>query len=243
MTNTLQSDPVAATLTRLYALAGGRRTDRGPAGQASDGAPGGRPGPGVAAGVRPGPPRRPRLSSTASAQERADAMSEVYMPISPMAGVLAYSLIRASRPQIVVEFGMSFGISTLHLASALRDNGSGRLYTTELSARKITAARETFAETGLDDVITVLEGDALQTLKQVDGEIGFVLLDGWKEMYRPVLRLLEGQLPAGALVLADNTEHLDTAEYLEYVRDPANGYLGVNFPAKERDTMELSCRL
>ncbi|OBG52557.1 methyltransferase [Mycolicibacterium fortuitum] len=178
----------------------------------------------------------------ASAQERADALSDIYMPVTPEAGRLLYSLVRATKPAIIVEFGMSFGLSALHLASAVRDNGSGRVYTTELSATKIASARQTFAETGLDDVITVLEGDALETLKSVSGDIGFVLLDGWKELYLPVLELLEPQLTTGALVVADNTSMADTQPYLDRVREPSNGYVSVNFLARDSDSMELSCR-
>src|SRR5512142_2187725 len=112
-----------------------------------------------------------------NAQERAEAMSEFYIPVTPEAGRLLYSLVRATRPATVVEFGMSFGISAIHLASAVRDNGTGRVVTTELSATKIAAARKTFADTGLDDVITILEGDALETLANLEGSVDFVLLD------------------------------------------------------------------
>ena len=180
--------------------------------------------------------------ATASIQERADAMSEFYIPITPEAGRLVYALVRASRPATIVEFGMSFGISGIHLASAVRDNGSGRVITTELSATKIAAAKKTFAETGLDDLITVLEGDALTTLAALDGPVDFVLLDGWKELYLPVLRLLEPHLSAGALLVADNTEMADTKPYLDYVRNTDNGYVSVNFLARDSDSMELSCR-
>jgi predicted O-methyltransferase YrrM len=183
-----------------------------------------------------------RLSS-ASAQDRADAMSAFYIPVTPEAGRLLYSLVRATRPATIVEFGMSFGISAIHLASAVRDNGSGRVVTTELSATKIAAAKRTFAETGLDDLITVLEGDALSTLAKVDGPVGFVLLDGWKELYLPVIKLLETHLSPGALVVADNTEMADTRPYLDYVRDADNGYVSVNFLARDSDSMEISCRV
>ena len=140
-----------------------------------------------------------------TAQERADAMSEFYIPVTPEAGRLLYALVRATRPTTVVEFGMSFGISAVHLASAVRDNGTGRVVTTELSATKIAAAKQTFADTGLDDVITILEGDALSTLADLDGPVEFVLLDGWKDLYLPVIKLLEPRLSTGALVVADNT--------------------------------------
>ncbi|PQM45961.1 hypothetical protein C1Y40_03873 [Mycobacterium talmoniae] len=182
-----------------------------------------------------------RLSS-ASAQDRADAFSEFYIPVTPEAGRLLYSLVRAARPATVVEFGMSFGISAIHLAAAVRDNGTGRVITTELSDTKIAAAKENFAGAGLDDVITVLAGDALTTLAELDGTVDFVLLDGWKELYLPVLQLLEPRLSPGTLVVADNTEMEGTQAYLDYVRDPGNGYVGVNFPVRDADSMEISCR-
>jgi predicted O-methyltransferase YrrM len=180
--------------------------------------------------------------TNASAQERADAFSDFYLPVTPEAGRLLYSLVRASRPSTVVEFGMSLGISAIHLASAVRDNGSGRVVTTELSMTKVATAKRTFAETGLDDLITVLEGDALETLDAVAGPVGFVLLDGWKELYLPVTKLLEPKLSPGALIVADNTSMDDTKPYLEHVRDPGNGYVSVNFPVREGDSMEISCR-
>jgi predicted O-methyltransferase YrrM len=186
--------------------------------------------------------RRPDMSAARTAQERADAMSDFYIPVTPEAGRLLYSLVRATRPATIVEFGMSFGISALHLASAVRDNGSGRVVTTELSETKIAAATKTFTDTGLDDVITVLDGDALSTLETLDGPVDFVLLDGWKELYLPVIKLLEPRLSPGALVVADNTEMADAKSYLDYVRDSGNGYVSVNFAARESDSMEISCR-
>jgi predicted O-methyltransferase YrrM len=177
-----------------------------------------------------------------SAQQRADALSDIYMPVTPEAGRLLYALVRAARPNTVVEFGMSLGISALHLGAAVRDNGHGRVVTTELSAAKVAAAKDTFGQTGLADVITVLEGDALATLPTLDGSVDFVLLDGWKELYLPVIELLEPRLSPGTLVVADNTELAGTEPYVDYVRDPANGYVSVNFPVRESDSMEISCR-
>ncbi|MGA7051856.1 MAG: class I SAM-dependent methyltransferase [Mycobacterium sp.] len=183
-----------------------------------------------------------QLNRPMTTQERTEAMSEFYIPVTPEAGRLLYALIRATRPTTVVEFGMSFGISAVHLAAAVRDNGSGRVVTTELSSTKIAAAKNTFAETGLDDVITVLEGDALTTLESVDEPVDFVLLDGWKDLYLPVINLLEPRLPTGALVVADNASAADMKPYLDRVRDPNNGYVSFNFLVRESDSMEISCR-
>jgi predicted O-methyltransferase YrrM len=178
--------------------------------------------------------------STASARELADACQAVYMPVSEPGGRLLYALTRAARPATVVEFGTSFGISTVHLAAAVADNGGGRVLTTELSPVKIAAARANLGDAGLGDVVTVLAGNALETLGGVTGPVGLVFLDGWKDLCLPVLRLLEPGLAPGALVVADDVDsHASMADYLAYVRDPGNGYVTIAFPVE--DGMEVSC--
>jgi predicted O-methyltransferase YrrM len=171
-------------------------------------------------------------------RERADTLQDIYMPVSANAGRLLYALVRAGRPETVVEFGTSFGISTIHLAAAVTDNGTGRVVTTELSNRKATAAGENLEEAGLARVVTILEGDALETLASVTGPVGLVLLDGWKDLYLPVLRLLQPRLAPGALVIADDTGYESAADYLAYVRDPGNGFVSVAFPVD--DGIEIS---
>jgi len=180
------------------------------------------------------------VSLDSSPQQRADLLESVYMPISPQAGDLIYALVRATRPQTVVEYGTSYGISTLHLAAAVADNGGGHVYGSEMSATKIAAAEANLTEAGLADHVTILRGDARETLAGVPGPVGFVLLDGWKELSLAVLGTLEHVLTPGALVLADDTELPSLAAYLAHVRDPANGYTSVNFPVA--DGMEVSCR-
>jgi predicted O-methyltransferase YrrM len=182
------------------------------------------------------------LGRPMTTRERTEAMSEYYIPVTPEAGRLLYALVRATRPTTVVEFGMSFGISAIHLAAAVRDNGSGRVVTTELSDTKIAAAKQTFTKTGLADAITILEGDALTTLEELDGPVDFILLDGWKDLYLPVIELLEPLLSTGALVVADNANSEGTEPYLDRVRNPDNGYVSFNFLVRESDSMEISCR-
>ncbi|NLT56962.1 MAG: methyltransferase [Actinomycetales bacterium] len=168
-------------------------------------------------------------------------MAGVYMPVSRRCGELLYTLVRATRPETVVEFGTSYGISTLYLAAAVRDNGTGHIVTTELSAVKLAAASANLAAAGVAEFVTLLGGDARDTLADVTGPVGFLLLDGWKDLYLPVLRLLEPVLSPGALVLADDLDFPELAGYLAHVRDPRNGYAGVSFPVD--DGMELSCRV
>jgi predicted O-methyltransferase YrrM len=186
--------------------------------------------------------RHPDHREGVSAQERSDVLQDVYMPISPEGGQLLYALVRACCPTTVVEFGMSYGISTIHLAAAVRDNGVGRVVTTEFSSAKVARARANFLEAGLEDVVTVLEGDARETLAGLKGPVELVLLDGWKNLCLEVLRLLEPRLTPGALVLADDVSAFPErmAEYLTYVRDPMNGYVSITFPVA--DGIEVSCR-
>ena len=177
-----------------------------------------------------------------SASERAELFGSLYIPVSPETGQLLYSLIRTSRPQTVVEFGTSFGIATIHLAAAVRDNGTGRVISTELNSAKAQRAREHLAEAGLGDVVDVMTGDALSTLATVPAPVGFALLDGWKESYLDMLKVIEPQLSPGALVVADDTLSFAKvlAGYLGYVRDEANGYVSVALPLG--DGVEVSCR-
>ena len=214
MTNTLAAPAVQTVLSRLLAAADDQQRS----------------------GASPVPPGRSR--ATMSAAEQSEAFQDWYLPVSPEGGQLLYALARASRPEIIVEFGTSFGVSTIYLAAAVTDNGTGRVLTTELSSRKVEAAGANLREAGVDGTVTILPGDALQTLAAVPGPVGLVLLDGWKDLCLPVLRLLEPRLLPGALVVADDITFASMADYLAYVRDPGSGYVSVAFPVD--DGMEIS---
>ena len=160
------------------------------------------------------------------------------LAVSRETGRLLYMLARSARARTVVEFGTSFGISTLHLAAALRDNGGGRLITCEFEPSKVARARANLAAGGLADLVEVREGDALKTLgTDLPEAIDLLLLDGAKALYPDILGLVEGRLRPGALVVADNADH--SPEYLARVRSTAAGYLSVPFA----DDVELSMRL
>lgn len=155
-------------------------------------------------------------------------LKDYAIPVSRKTGTLLYMLARSSNARTIVEFGTSFGISTLHLAAALRDNGGGRLIATEFEPSKVARARNNLTEGSLIDLVEIREGDALQTLSSnLPDVIDLVLLDGHKALYPEILSLLETHLRAGALIIADNADH--SPEYLERVRSPTNGYLSTPF--------------
>ncbi|HTT31253.1 MAG TPA: O-methyltransferase [Solirubrobacteraceae bacterium] len=162
---------------------------------------------------------------------------DAYLAVSRDTAQLLYMLARATGARSIVEFGTSFGISTLHLAAGLRDNGGGRLITTEFEPSKAARARENFAAGGLADLIELREGDALETLaRDLPDQIEIVLLDGAKGLYPAVLKLLEEHLRPGTLIIADNADR--TPEYLQVVRSSSHGYTSVPFV----DDVELSMR-
>lgn len=165
-------------------------------------------------------------------------LKDVPLPVSRETGALLYMLARSSQARTVVEFGTSFGISTLHLAAALRDNGGGRLITSEFEPTKLARARRHLTEGGLVDLVEFREGDALQTLSaDLPPSIDLVLLDGAKALYPDILKLLEERLRPGALIVADNADA--SPEYLARVRSPGGGYLSTPFA----EEVELSMRL
>lgn len=160
------------------------------------------------------------------------------LAVSRETGLLLYMLARARKARTVVEFGTSFGISTLHLAAALRDNGGGVVITTEFEASKAARARENLAAGGLIDLVEIREGDALQTLSvDLPETIDLLLLDGAKALYSDILDRVESRLRPGALIVADNADYCP--EYLERVRAPGGGYLSVPFA----EDVELSMRV
>lgn len=160
------------------------------------------------------------------------------LPVSRETGTLLYMLARSGGARAIVEFGTSFGISTLHLAAGLRDNGGGRLITSEFEPSKVARARANLTAAGLADLVEIREGDALRTLAaDLPDSVDLLLLDGAKGLYPEILALVEPHLGAGAFVVADNAEY--SPDYLAYVRAPENGYLSVPFGGE----VELSMRI
>jgi predicted O-methyltransferase YrrM len=159
--------------------------------------------------------------------EEVSRLKNLYVPVSRKQGEFLYAVARSIRAQRIVEFGSSFGISAIYLAAAVRDNGGGIVIGSEIEPNKVVIARRNIDEAGLSDLVEIREGDAQLTLKDPGGSIDMIFLDGFKELYLPMLRMLTSHLRSGAIVVADNifTFRVALAPYLSYLRDPANGFL------------------
>ena len=163
---------------------------------------------------------------------------DIHLAVSRETAHLVYMLARSARATSIVEFGTSFGISTLFLAAALKDNGGGTIITSEFEPTKVKGAKANFDAAGLADLIDLRAGDALETLAtNLPDKIDLVLLDGAKQLYPRILALLESRIRSGGLIVADNADMCP--EYLAFIRNPANGYLSVPFG----DDVELSQKL
>ncbi len=175
-----------------------------------------------------------------SPMEAAELCREAALAVHPQLGLFLYQLVRSVRPALVVEFGTSFGASTIYIAAALRDNGSGQVIGSELHPAKAQRARANLERAGLDGFADVRTGDAHTELATVPGPIDILLLDGWKELYLPVLRVLEPALRDGALVVSDNLPMLPD-DFLAYIRDTGHGYVSQDLSLG--DGIELSLRV
>ncbi|MGZ6015868.1 MAG: O-methyltransferase [Phenylobacterium sp.] len=159
-------------------------------------------------------------------------MADKMVALEPIKAEFCHMMCRALRATRVVEVGTSFGVSTLYLADAVRQNGGGVVIGTEYEPAKAAAARATFAEAGLSDLIDLREGDLRETLKVIEGPVDFVLMDIWTEMARPAIELIAPHLRPGAMIVADNTAQFRHAyrHFFAFVEDSKNGLKTLTLP-------------
>ena len=141
---------------------------------------------------------------------------DAYLSISREQGEKLIKLIVNNKLKNIVEFGTSFGISTLFLAQGVLET-EGHIITTELLKSKAQKAIENFEKAGVNDLIEVRIGDALETLKNYDEPIDLLLLDGWKDLYLPLFRMLEPNFHAHPFIYVDNANMADTRAFLKTV--------------------------
>jgi predicted O-methyltransferase YrrM len=163
--------------------------------------------------------------------------------IHPEQGDLIYLLCRGMRAKRVVEFATSIGMSTLYFAAAMRDNGGGLVIGSELVPAKVATAKRNLREAGLGEYAEIREGDARQTLRNLGGPVDFALIDGWPRdeepsLAREVVEIIAPQLRVGGYILNDNAE----PDFLDFIRDPGNGFLSVTLPLKNGTELSVKVR-
>lgn len=157
--------------------------------------------------------------------------NDVYLCIEPAMGTFLNLLAQSLNAKTIVEFGTSFGVSTIYLAAAARETG-GRVIGTELEPSKAHKAQANLEEAGLADYVDLRVGDAMETLKDVDGPIDLLFLDGWKDLYLPITQMMQPKLRKGSVVLADNI-HTFPAElkaYIDFMGEADGKFRSVTLP-------------
>lgn len=144
-----------------------------------------------------------------------------YLPISKNQGRDIRNIIIENDCKNIVEFGTSFGISTIYLADAARKT-EGKVVSTELLESKAKIAIENIQDAGLSNYVEVKIGDAMETLSDYPNTIDFLFLDGWKNLYLPLIKMLEPKFNSGTLIYADNMDMSDTEDYADYINNSSS---------------------
>ena len=177
--------------------------------------------------------QKKRTTDPSSAEDMA-FVRDKFVALDPEKCDLCYMLCRSIRARRVVEFGTSFGVSTIYLAAAVRDTvredgGEGIVVGTEIEPTKAKVANANLADAGLGQFVEVRVGDARETLRNAGGPVDFLLLDSWIPLVRPVIDVVAPQLRPGAIVVCDNVQMYEPeyADYTSFVRNPDNGFRSV----------------
>ena len=147
---------------------------------------------------------------------RPSDMKEAYIAITREQGEYIYDLLVRSKAKNIIEFGTSFGISTIYLAAAAKEN-NGHVITTELLDSKSRIALQNFKVANVDSHIDLRIGDAMETLQNTPVDIDFLLLDGWNDLYHPLLKMLEPKLKKGAIIYTDNINFPGSKPFIKYI--------------------------
>ena len=143
-----------------------------------------------------------------------------------------YMICRAIGARRIVEAGTSFGVSTLYLAAAVRDNGGGVVYGAEYEPAKAERARANFEAAGLASFIDLREGDIIEATRTFEGPIDFILFDIWGDVVRPMLDILLARLRPGSVLCTDNTAGRGGgyASLFEMLDDPSHNFRTMTLP-------------
>lgn len=154
-------------------------------------------------------------------------------------------LVESTRAKRGIEVGTASGYGAINMGVAFERTG-GHLWTFDIDPKAVQEARENLAKVGMENLVTVVQGDALKTLQEVEGPIDFVFIDALKQDYFKYLKILEPKLTAGAVVVADNVIQSARAmkDYLDYVQtSPDYDTVIIRSSMEKNDGMAISYKI
>ena len=137
------------------------------------------------------------------------APDQEMLAITADTGIFFSVLLKAIKARRILEVGTSAGFSTLWFADAMGKNHSTRIITIEMNPQKVERALKNFKEAGVDKIIEIKQGIALDLLRKLKGKFDFVFLDADKEN---IIRYFDIVLPMvriGGIIAADNMLYPD----------------------------------
>jgi len=156
-------------------------------------------------------------------------VSERSLAVGPDSGRLLFALVAPNAGCEVLEIGSSHGYSTIWLAAAARILG-GRVVTLEQEPGKIDVWRRNIADAGLEEWAELVEGDAKETLSELEDGFDVVFLDAWKGDYELLFALARTKLDPGGIVVADNVTTSATVEAYAAARQADPTLVSVTVP-------------
>jgi predicted O-methyltransferase YrrM len=146
----------------------------------------------------------------AAEREQGLPAAERSRAVARTTGQFLFALVAPQWDCEVLEIGASRGYSSVWLGAGVRQLG-GHLTSLESDPAKVAAWRANTAEAGLEEWADLIEGDARETLPEIDDVFDIVFLDAEKDDYEQHFQAARKKLEPGALVVADNVlSHAET---------------------------------
>lgn len=128
-------------------------------------------------------------------------------------------LVEGSGAKRGVEVGCAFGFGAINMGIGFERNG-GQLFSLDIDPKMVKTSRENIEKVGLEKTVTVVEGDALKTIPQLEGEFDFVFIDALKRDYLKYFQAISPKLKKGAVIVADNViqSARDMKDFLDFMQ-------------------------
>jgi len=154
-------------------------------------------------------------------------------------------LVESRNAQRGIEVGSATGYGAIHMGIAFERTG-GHLFTLEIDPEMVKTCNEYIQKMGLGKSVTCVEGDALKTIPELEGEFDFVFIDAVKRDYFKYFQIIEPKLKPGAVIVADNVIVSAEAmkDYLEYVqKSPDYDTVIIRASDEKKDGMAISYKI
>jgi len=177
------------------------------------------------------PALTPEIEAVLDAIRQAD---KGQLAISPEDGRFLRLLVVLNRTQKAIEIGGASGYSAIWLGLGLRETG-GHLTTIEYDAARAAELKANITKAGLDDVVTVVAGDAFKAVPAEPGTFDLVFIDAWKPDYQKYFEMTFPRVRRGGLILAHNVinKGADMQGFLDTITSRADLLTAIVAPGSE----------